>query len=760
MALSMVKQEGRRSRTASAICALTVCFLVSAAQAGFAEQEDTLQEITVTAQKREQSLQDIGISITAVQSQDLRELGIVDTKQLGAALPSLQINSASGGNYGTQLTIRGVANTDFSPHQESPNSMYMDEVYVSAPNMQGTGMFDMQRVEELRGPQGTLFGRNSTGGLLSFVTNKPTADDEGYVDVSYGEFHEIRIEAAAGGALADGINGRIAIVSQKNDGYVENQYPGSENLNGTDMHGIRAALEFDRIDDLKALFSVSYTHDDDREGFYGHLNTYFDPADSGRPAPLPADVDAYGTGAGNDIVGYRSPYNGNEGSVSYIGFLHRGALSPTIHLDWDLGGGTTLTSISNFTKFLFNYDESCSGAPLTTCHDPYQQNLTQWSQELRLAGSSGPLTWVSGLYGLGINQHDAGEFNEPYFAGGPDAFSVYNPINQALRSAALFGQGEYLLSSNWRGILGLRVTHDEKTMSEQTYELEAGNGVTDTVYNPALLIANFSPATVGDEAKEDNTYWSGKAELDYIISKGSLLYASISRGVKGAGFNSNGFGATPYNLIPFKGEHMIAYELGEKMTFLDDHLTLNSSVFYYQYTDFQAFQYRGNGPNPFVSNDDAKFSGGEIELVAKPVRGLDMHVAISELNTVVYDVNTAEIGVVDQQAQDAPKWSGNAMVRYSWPVGPGAASVMWSGDFLTGRYHSVDNTPSVYVHGSSGQNVRAGYDQGHWSFSVYCNNVLNNIRETGAYDLTASYGYTITTYMPPRWWGVSARYKY
>ena len=184
MALRLVKHCVRKLRCAAVIFALATCALTVAAPASRAAEEDTLQEITVTAQKREQNLQNVGISITAVQASDLRDLGIVDTKQLGAALPGLQLNSASGGNYGSQLTIRGVANTDFSPHQESPNSMYIDEVYISAPNMQGTGLFDMQRVEALRGPQGTLFGRNSTGGLLSFVTNKPTEKDEGYVDVA------------------------------------------------------------------------------------------------------------------------------------------------------------------------------------------------------------------------------------------------------------------------------------------------------------------------------------------------------------------------------------------------------------------------------------------------------------------------------------------------------------------------------------------------------------------------------------------------
>jgi iron complex outermembrane recepter protein len=723
--------------------------------------ESTLEEVVVTAQKREQNLQEIGVSVTALQGTELRELGVVDTLQLGSALPNLQLNAASGGNYGAQLTIRGVANTDFSPHQESPNSTYIDEVYVSAPNEQGSTMFDIQRVEDLRGPQGTLFGRNSTGGLISFVTNKPTDQPEGYADVTYGEFNEIRFEAAAGGALADGIDARLAVASQMNDGYDRNYFPGEPDLDGTNFRGIRAALAFNRIDHVKVLLSVSYTHDDDIEGFYGHLNTYFDPNDGGRGAPLPPNINAWGTGPGNDIQGYRSPYVGPEGSVSHDGFLHRGVLSPTLHVDWDLGGDTTFTSISNYTKFLFSYDESCSGAPQFTCQDPYQQDLSQWSEELRLAGASGPLTWVTGLYGLGINQDDGSEFISPYYAGTPFATNTYNPIHQALHSGAIFGQGEYLFSPNWRGTLGLRGTHDVKEFSEQTYLNEEGNFVnTDTVYNPPLLISNFSRSTVGPAATETNTYLTGKAELDYILGKDALLYASVSRGAKGAGFNANEFGANPNNLIPFRGERMLAYEVGEKLTLLEDRVTLNSALFYYDYKDFQSFQYRGNGPNPFVSNDDARFMGGEVELVARPVRGLDVHASISGLSTVVYDVSTAQIGVVNQQAQDAPKWSGNGLVRYSWPLASGTASATWSGDFISGRFHSVDNTPSVYVHGSSGQNIRLGFAQGHWDYGAFVNNVFNNIRETGAFDLTGSYGYTIQTFMPPRWWGVNVRYKF
>jgi outer membrane receptor protein involved in Fe transport len=184
---------------------------------------------------------------------------------------------------------------------------------------------------------------------------------------------------------------------------------------------------------------------------------------------------------------------------------------------------------------------------------------------------------------------------------------------------------------------------------------------------------------------------------------------------------------------------------------------VNSGIFYYDYTNYQAFQYR-DGPNPFVSNVNGRFMGGEFEVVARPMHGLDVHLGIGGLSALLYNVSTVNIGVVNQQPTDTPKWTGNALVRYSWHMGGGDASVMWSGDFVTGRFNSVDNTPSVYIHGSSGQNVGAGFSQGHWDFNVRVNNVFNHVRQTGAYDETGSFGYTITTFMPPRWWMATVRY--
>jgi iron complex outermembrane receptor protein len=745
---------------AAATLAALLCAVPSRADtagASIAPGDDVLQEVVVTAQKREQNLQNVGVSVTAFSGEDLRRMGVGNAMDIGSVVPSVQLNSASGGNISAPLTIRGVAQNDFSPQQESPNSIYIDDVYVSAPNAAAAPLFDVERIEALRGPQGTLYGRNSTGGLVNFITTRPSSTAGGYAELTTGEFNLVQFEGAYGGPLTDTLRARVAVYVKGNSGIFENHLAGQPDANTTHSRAVRLSVENLFLDKVSALLTISYLHDNDREGYYDHISTYYDPAAGGRAVPLPATLDAWGTGPGNDLVGYRSPYSGTEGQT-IVGFLRRGILSPTLRLTADLGGAT-LTSITNYTDLKFNYDESCSGAPQVTCRDPIRQDLQQWSEELRLNGTSGPATWVGGLYALNINQHDRSAYSAPYFSGTPFAYDSFDLVHQNTTSLAGFGQLEYLFNPSWRGTLGLRVTNDRKSFSSATYLNEAGDFVsTDAVYNPPLLIAQFDQATVGDLAKQNNTGWSGKVQLDYLMSADGLLYASVSRGIKGAGFNSNVLGAADASKIPFRGEHMIAYELGEKLELLDHRVRINSSVFYYDYKDFQAFQFVGI--SPYVDNRDAHFSGGELEIDARPMRGLELRAAGAYLNTRVLDVQTAQIGIADQQASDAPRWSGSGQAQYAWQAGPGEASVRWSVDYVSGRYHSVDNTPAVFIHPSAGNNVRLGYAVGKWDLSAYCNNVFDRARQTGAYDLTSTAGYSTRTYMAPRWWGLTAHYGF
>jgi iron complex outermembrane recepter protein len=720
--------------------------------------EPKLHEIIITAQKRAQNIQNVGISILSQSGATLQNLGVHELHDLSQAFSGVQLYSFSGGDYGAGLTIRGIGTSDFSPQQESPDSFYMDDVYISSIFGQTGITFDVDRIEVDEGVQGTLFGRNSIGGLVNVITRGPSKTFDAYAQLTTGSFNEAKFEGAVGGPITSRIQGRIAVATQNNQGYDKNLLPGYPNLNSINFRGVRGQLQFEPTDDLTGLLGLYYIHDNNREGFYAHINTYYDPDDEGRPAPLPPDINAWGTGAGLDLQGYRFPGPpGPEGEINHIGFLRRDFVMPTLRFNWHLPGGEAVTSISAFEGLHINYDESCSGAPQFTCHDPYRQDLHQWSEELRLSNTTPRMSWVTGLYWLYIGQKDQGSYNEPYYSGTPFAFSATNYIYQRVTTDAVFGQLEYRLTQHWRPTVGVRVERDVKYFSSQRYWFEVGNGVTDTVYSPPLLVADFSKATVGGLTLDTENNWTGKIGMDYVWNPDLLLYASIARGVRQGGFNADITGELANSSIPFKPSHVLDYELGEKWQGLDDRVRLNSDAFYYDYADYQAYQLL-TGVATFTSDARARFYGVEFSVDALPVSRLDLHLGALGLDSRVFNVHTAEIGIVDQLPAQTPKWNATASVAYSWSVGKGVLSAAWSSSYVGGRFFSVDNTPDVYVHSFINHNVHLTYSLARWSLIGGVDNLTNKAEQTAAYDETAL-GYAIQAYLPPRWWTLSVRYE-
>ena len=229
-----------------------------------------LEEVVVTAQKREQRLQDVGIAVTAMSGDQMEALGFDTAQQVTAMAPGVSTVQPNGeANY--SIAIRGVANSDFTTNVESPVAVYLDEVYVS--QMSGTGfmLFDMERVEILRGPQGTLYGRNATGGLAHFLTTKPSQEADGYAKVTYGDYDQFKFEGAVGGGITDEVSGRISISHHKNDGYIENRLGGD--LNNADDLAVRAQLLFEPSDTLSLLFNVRRFEQDIDTGFFENVSS-------------------------------------------------------------------------------------------------------------------------------------------------------------------------------------------------------------------------------------------------------------------------------------------------------------------------------------------------------------------------------------------------------------------------------------------------------------------------------------------------------
>ncbi|WP_298290663.1 TonB-dependent receptor plug domain-containing protein, partial [Novosphingobium sp.] len=248
------------------------------------EASQGLGEIVVTAQRREQNQQDVGVAISTISSDAIRKLGITDSSDISKAVAGVTLNpSIGGGGANANLVVRGVAQTDLSATAESPNSIYIDDIYLSSPNAAGFAVYDLSRIEVLRGPQGTLFGRASSGGLANFITTKPSKVWGGFAEVGYSSYNDVRLEAAVGGPLSDKVRFRLSGGFERADGWLKNSSINTPNQFEKNSFGIRGQLEADLTENFTARVALSYDKSPrHREGTYFSRPSYTNPA-TGKP---------------------------------------------------------------------------------------------------------------------------------------------------------------------------------------------------------------------------------------------------------------------------------------------------------------------------------------------------------------------------------------------------------------------------------------------------------------------------------------------
>ena len=702
-------------------------------------ENEGVGEIIVTAQRRDQNLQDVGVSVTAISGDNLRQLGIVESRELVKAVPGVLLESTAGGGVNAFLTIRGISQSDYSANQESPNSIYLDEIYLSSPNAAAFTMYDLERVEILRGPQGTLFGRASSGGLASFITAKPTDTFSGHAEFGYGSYNNIWADAAVSGPLSETVRFRISGRSEKADGWFENGLANGKDSYEKKFLGIRGQIEADLSENFTARVAVSLDKNPKhREGAYrrvAHTTV------NGQPVFTPDQPVA--------STGYVNPYSKfNKSDFNDFGFLKNERLSSSLYLTYDLGNAS-INSITNYTKFKFDYEEDCDGSPVNFCDFGYGQNLDQYSQELRINGTAGDLTYTGGLYYLNIDQTMPQFFRYPVYSGTAYGFHDINIVKQKQDSWALFGQAEYQLTEQLKATAGIRYTHERKDFDSKVYLLEYGE-----FFDPPFLFDDFSKATVGDLAHQSEGLWSGKLQLDYKPNDDALIYVSASRGVKAAGFNTNLSLAVSTAQIPFRSEYLHAYETGAKLDLLDRKLRVNTSAFYYDYNDLQGFSFIT--PQSFVGNYDGYFYGSELEITAAPSDDLKFSLAGSYLKTKLRDVGTIYDGIIDQESIMAPKWTFYASATKSFDLSIGTLSVNWNGNYLSSRFASIDNNilnrvPGVFMHNAR---MTLELESSGLELAFFVNNIGNT--EKKSWVQRGSDG-VIYAYDRPRWIGGSIR---
>src|SRR5579872_61255 len=754
------------------------------------DEPDTsgLQEIVVTAQKRSENLQSVPVSVTALTSTQLGSLKLDDASVLATQIPNLQVNGIVG--EGSPLfSLRGVSMFDYSLSQSSPVASYIDEVYKGNFVLFGVEMYDLERVEVLRGPQGTLYGKNTTGGAINFITHKPGFATEGYLKAGAGNYNRREAQGAFQTALIpDKVAVRVAVTYTKADGFVHNILPGHPDLEGVDQYGVRLSVLYRATDSLDFTLRYSKSMQDPQN--YAII--------PGRVSPLGIGlVSAYYPTSDGTATG--TPLGNNQVAQNYTPRRRQDNQAVSLTTNWTLSDNYAVTAISSWDQgSLFN-PEGTDGAGIDIFKIPYIGKTHQVTQDIRLTTTgTDALNYIVGAYyqheaifnstenrfynfldynGDGrIDYQDCADssFNTPgagYAAGVYTNLSCryYNSFDQIKNSWALYSDGSYKLLEQLKLRAGVRYNHDtgeQKNALDQLRgpdEVPIANILAGAV--PVLLL----PGSPGYAQAVNRTFSqgfhnssvTGRAGLDYTPTHDSLLYASYSRGYRSAAFNAQFlFSNTDFTTV--KPETLDSLEAGFKTSWLSNRLQVDGAVFHYQYRNQQIINVYPTGQQPLVNLGKSKIDGGELEVVVRPVRTFMARLGVGFLSSEVQEGRLASGDISGQRLPNAPSVSGN--ISADWDA--------WTGSIMGLRLH-VDSSYSakqylalpqenaisqgayslvnarISLHGAAEQ----------WDVGLWGNNLADKFYLTNAVDLQGL-GYDYRHRGVPRTYGVDATYRF
>jgi iron complex outermembrane receptor protein len=677
--------------------------------------------------------------------------------------------------------LRGVGLNDFADANENPVAVYVDDVYRPASGGLSFQLFDLQRVEVLRGPQGTLFGRNTTGGLVHFISKRPTDELDGYVNLTYGSYNQIKAEAAFGGPIGATVSGRLSAAMNQHDGWTENRCcdpsQGQPDFNAPDYNegdsvAVRGQLQWEPSDAARILLLGNYSDSDATVGAWQHQATTRNA--NGESVPLGPNEQSLAVDCntqtpepdgrpfpGTDCFGYRDT-DGDPfaGDFDRDGKVKTEASGGSLNIDWDVGD-VTITSITAYQKVERLQEEDTEASPFPLIQPTFGAETKTFTQELRAAGGSDAFRWLVGAF------YFDNDVDGHYLLDLTNLGFVFFDANytQESESIAAFSQLEFDLSDQFTLIAGARFSNDQK---ELDYLNVDESGVFEFLTGSPIAF-DFDKSTVGDLAEHDEDSWSGKLELDFKPNDDVLLYGSISRGTKPAGFNvgfldQNGIFATnTAATIPFGEETLTSYEVGLKSTWGDGRTRFNAAAFYYDYEDFQTFRFELL--NQVIFNADAEVTGGEIELVTSPADGWDIGLGLSILDAKAKDIPaTADPSgpVRDREMVAAPDVAANASVRYEWPMLGGKTAILGTVTYQDDIYYDIQNVPVSFEDGYTVGNLRLSYanDSSPWEIAAFVDNITDEEYLVYTFDFTGTFGFNQLAYGKPRWYGVSFNYEF
>ncbi|MBQ0758874.1 MAG: TonB-dependent receptor [Zhongshania sp.] len=752
--------------------------------------KSVIEEVTVTAQKREESVNDVPIAISAFTGDSLKALGVVDTRDLGKLVPGF---NASENGYNTPVyTLRGVGFNDTTYTATSTVGVYVDEVSLPYSIMTKGANLDLARVEVLKGPQGTLFGRNTTGGAINYVANKPTEELEGSLSTSYGKYQTSEIEAVISGPLSDTLGARVAVKDLRSgEGWQHSITRPNDTLGEIDKQSFRGILEWSATEDLELSLTAS---------------GWRDRSDSQAAQPVAIK-------AGNPFVGDLAlapqvrnhpvvPNSDDSREADWVpGYdwrVNDSFYNTSLRADWYLDENLHFVSLSSYGKVESDGSKvPGSGLSVLNSEQIINASVTTVSQEFRLHSEGADVNWVLGAnYSYDDGQEDHITYVDTISLLFPDPITGQATVSNRAgakgdteaTTTSIFFSADWVFSDAWMATLGARYSDESRDYQGCSYEPNDASGVGTSQLFTALsaqrallalaipdivqkgecftLAADGSTDIFTDTLDEDNV--AVRAVLTWTPSDTAMLYASFVQGYKSGGYPVLN-GSDQKQLVPVTQEKLLAYEIGSKTGLLDDVVQLNLAAFYYDYSDKQLLTRINDavfGPLPILQNaPKSHISGAEVDLQIQPTAGLFISLAASYIAS---EIDEFESFNINGDAEDfsgrpfnfSPNWQGTALVDYSFPI-----STNWDMGLAVDYSYTSETNSTIeedpnYAHddfGLLGARLRLVSVDETWTVVAAGRNLTNEYSTIGVFQI----GDSIARYTgQPRTYSLSVNYAF
>lgn len=672
-----------------------------------------IEEVVVTAERRESSLQETPIAISVFNGEFMEDSNITNVQDLGPYAPGLNYTQVS--NF-AQLNIRGIGLEQINLGGEPGVAFHQDGVYLARPYVNNAVFVDLERVEVVRGPQGTLYGRNATGGSLNLIPKRPTDEFEGNVSTILGDYDRVRLTTTLSGPLTSsgGIRGRLSLVTDKHDGYLENQVDGQD-LEDNDTKSGRAEVDFDLTDSLDLALSADYMREDDTG-----------------PVMRVGDIGGTAPGLGGQV--------GDAPWEIFINGPHDQNVrdwGTSARLNWDLGS-VSVMSLTAYRDTKFRLQSDLDGTDFFLVNEDLQEDAEQVSEEIQVSSNGdGRLTWIAGAYYFHEDGNLDYQFPIPLFA-----TTIRFVAKQDTNAYALFGEVTYAVTDKLSLTAGARYSEESKRGStQQTFFV------------------------ISDVSVDDS--WSATTPrfvADYQISDSMFGYLSIAKGFKSGGINTGGTSQQS----AYDPEYIWNYELGLKSTLLDGRLQTNLATFYYTYDDLQVNQFAVG--RTFIENAaSAEGYGIEAEVTALVTDGLSLDVALAYLDAEFTKYDSLDsfrptLGILNLDGNElprAPNFKASVVARYEIPIGSNMLTLQGEYQHQDDEYFTPFNTNFAQGGGFDLVNARVAFapQDARWEVALYGRNLTDD-----EYELTETVSGinagTLELFGPPRTYGLEGRYKF